>query len=85
VHLNLSDNQMGAGGAERLAGVLPSTPASLSAPPAPSASSLAGVLPQCAALAHLNLGGNGIDNVLYNGEERLRASWLGQASGLVLV
>jgi hypothetical protein len=32
-------------------------------------------------LAHLDLGSNGIEAV---GEGRLRASWCGQASGLVL-
>ena len=68
------------------------TPARLSAPASPIC--LAGVLPQCAALAHLNLDDNqigdsraesfagelGINSV---GEEKLRASWHGQASGLV--
>jgi hypothetical protein len=39
------------------------------------------VLAQCVALAHLNLGGNDIGAV---GQGRLRASWRGQASGLVL-
>jgi Ran GTPase-activating protein (RanGAP) involved in mRNA processing and transport len=57
-HLDLSWNQIGTGGAERLAGVLT----------------------QCTALAHLNLGGNRIGTV---GEGRLRASWRGQASGLI--
>ena len=87
VHLNLSGNWIHDAGTE----------------------SLAGVLGQCAALAHLNLSGiikwtqvgqkvlqecwgsaqrwftsisaNDIGTV---GEERLRASWCGQASGLVL-
>ncbi len=45
------------------------------------AESFAGVLAQCTALAHLNLNCNQIDAV---GKERLRASWRGQASGLVL-
>jgi Ran GTPase-activating protein (RanGAP) involved in mRNA processing and transport len=45
------------------------------------AESLAGVLAQCAALAHLNLCANDIGTV---GRGRLRASWGGQASGLVL-
>jgi hypothetical protein len=40
----------------------------------------AGVLGQCPALAHLNLHYNDIGTV---GEGRLRASWRGQASGLV--
>jgi hypothetical protein len=38
------------------------------------------VLGQCTALAHLNLSGNLIAAV---GEGGLRASWCGQASGLV--
>ena len=42
---------------------------------------LAGDLAQCTALAHLNFCGNWIGTV---GEGRLRASWRGQASGLVL-
>jgi hypothetical protein len=40
-----------------------------------------GVLPQCAALTHLNLRWNDIEAV---GKGKLRASWLGQATGLVL-
>ncbi len=43
--------------------------------------SLAGVLGQCAALANLNLGCNGIAAV---GKGRLRGSWRGQAIGLLL-
>jgi hypothetical protein len=39
------------------------------------------VLGQCPALAYLNLQSNGIEAV---GKGRLRASWRGQASGLVL-
>jgi len=39
------------------------------------------VLAQCASLAHLDLQDNDIDAV---GEGRLRASWRGQASGLLL-
>ena len=42
---------------------------------------LAGVLGQCAALAHLNLCGNGIGTVEGG---RLRASWCDQVSGLLL-
>ena len=42
--------------------------------------SLAAVLGQCRELVHLNLSGNDIKEV---GKERLRASWRGQASGLV--
>ncbi len=42
---------------------------------------LAGVLAQCIALAYLDLGYNQIGAV---GEERLRASWRGEASGLFL-
>jgi len=45
------------------------------------AESLAGVLAQCAALAHLNIRFNGIESVR---KGRLRAWLLGQASGLVL-
>ena len=45
------------------------------------AESFAGVLAQCAALAHLDLRGNDIGAV---GGGRVRASWRGQASGLVL-
>jgi Ran GTPase-activating protein (RanGAP) involved in mRNA processing and transport len=45
------------------------------------AEKLAGVLGQCPALAHLDLRFNHIGTV---GEGRLRASWRGQASGLVL-
>jgi Ran GTPase-activating protein (RanGAP) involved in mRNA processing and transport len=45
------------------------------------AQSLAGVLGQCPALAHLNLCANDIGTV---GRGRIRASWRGQASGLVL-
>jgi hypothetical protein len=39
------------------------------------------VLAQCIALAYLDLGYNQIGAV---GEERLRASWRGEASGLFL-
>jgi hypothetical protein len=39
------------------------------------------VLAQCPTLAHLNLGANEIGT---NGEGGLRASWRGQASGLLL-
>ena len=45
------------------------------------ASCFAGVLAQCPALAHLELWYNDIGTV---GRERLRASWRGQAAGLVL-
>jgi Ran GTPase-activating protein (RanGAP) involved in mRNA processing and transport len=45
------------------------------------AESFAGVLEQCPALAHLNFQDNGIEDVR---KGRLRASWRGQASGLVL-
>ena len=45
------------------------------------AESLAGVLGQCPALAHLHIHGNGIEAV---GKGRLQASWRGQASGLIL-
>jgi len=43
------------------------------------ADSLAGVLAQCPALAHLDLSGNDIE-----AGGGLRASWRGQASGLLL-
>jgi len=43
--------------------------------------SFARVLGQCALLAHLNLGCNGIGQA---GGGRLRASWRGHASGLLL-
>jgi hypothetical protein len=39
------------------------------------------VLAQCPALAHLDIRGNKIGTV---GRGRLGASWLGQASGLLL-
>jgi hypothetical protein len=39
------------------------------------------VLGHCRELVHLDLSGNQIANA---GKRRLRASWLGQASGLVL-
>ena len=42
-----------------------------------------GVLGQCAALAHLNLSYNSID-IWGEVAERLRASWRGQASALLL-
>ncbi len=45
------------------------------------AESFAGVLGQCAALAHLDLNGNNIDAVE---EGRIRASWCGQVSALAL-
>ena len=87
-HLDLSGNSVfGAAGAKRLAGVLVQcrelVHLNLSGNqigPA-GADSLAGVLGQCAALAHLNLSGNDIGTV---GRGRLRASWCGQASGLLL-
>ena len=43
--------------------------------------SIAEVLGQCPALVHLDLEFNEIEA---EGAERLRASWLGEASGLVL-
>jgi hypothetical protein len=86
-HLDLSGNYIGAGGAERLAGVLAQCPALAhlnlcdNSIGNAGAGSLAGVLAQCAALAHLDLRHNNIGAV---GGRRLRASWCGQASGLVL-
>jgi len=86
-HLDLSLNQIGPAGAERLAGVLGQCAElahlDLSANqigPA-GAESLAGELAQCTALAHLDLSYNAIGTA---GQGRLRASWRGQASGLVL-
>jgi hypothetical protein len=86
-HLDLCANRIGPAGAERLAGVLAQCAAlahldlyNNQIGPA-GAESLAGVLAQCPALAHLNLRANGIGTV---GEGRLRSSWRGQASGLVL-
>jgi Ran GTPase-activating protein (RanGAP) involved in mRNA processing and transport len=87
VHLDLSDNEMGAAGAASLAGVLAHCPAlahlnlSGNSFGAAGAERLAGVLAQCTALVHLNLNYNQIGTIL---EVRLRASWRGQASGLVL-
>ena len=48
---------------------------------AAGAERFAGVLAQCTMLAHLNLCGNSIGTV---GKGGIRASWRGQASGLVL-
>jgi Ran GTPase-activating protein (RanGAP) involved in mRNA processing and transport len=86
-HLDLSYNQIGPAGAERLAGVLAQCAALAHLDlihnhiGTAGAESLAGELAQCTALAHLDLSGNRISTV---GEGRLRASWRGQASGLVL-
>jgi Ran GTPase-activating protein (RanGAP) involved in mRNA processing and transport len=86
-HLNLSGCWIFDDGAEELAGVLGQCPAlahldlSYNGIGPAGAESLAGVLAQCTALAHLNLRGNNIGTV---GEGRLRVSWRGQASGLVL-
>jgi Ran GTPase-activating protein (RanGAP) involved in mRNA processing and transport len=86
-HLDLSSNWITAAGAESLAGVLPQCAAlahlhlfANQIGPA-GAGRLAGVLAQCAALAHLDLRANYIGTV---GKQRLRASWCGQATGLVL-
>jgi hypothetical protein len=87
VHLDLRENQIGPAGAERLAGVLGQCAALahlnlLDNQIGPAgAKCLANVLGQCPALAHLDLSWNQIGTV---GEGRLRASWRGQASGLVL-
>jgi hypothetical protein len=86
--LNLGYNRIGPAGAERLAGVLGQCPAlahldlSYNDIGAAGAESLAGVLAQCTALAHLDLQYNGIGTV---GKGRLRASWRGQATGIVFV
>ena len=76
-----------AGGAESLAGVLAQFPAltqlNLSGNeigPA-GAKSFAGVLAQCPALTHLDLSKNEIGTVA---EERLQASWRGEASCFLL-
>jgi Ran GTPase-activating protein (RanGAP) involved in mRNA processing and transport len=87
VHLNLCENGIEEAVAEILAGVLAQCPALASLDLCYNyigpggAESLAGVLGQCTALAHLNLWSNEIGTV---GKGRLRASWRGQSSGLVL-
>jgi len=86
-HLILSYNDIGPVGAASFAGVLAQCTAlahldlygNLSGKA--GADSLAGVMGQCTVLAHLDLGSNAIEGV---GEWMLRASWCGQASGLVL-
>ena len=87
-HLDLSLNSdFRAAGAERLAGVLGQCRELVHLNLCNNnigsgrAERLAGVLPQCPALAHLDLSWNDIGTV---GELRLRASWRGQASGLVV-
>ena len=88
-HLDLSglNNQIGDAGAESLSGVLAHCAALVHLNlcsnfiGAGGAERLAGVLAQCTALAHLDLSDNNIGNA---GKGRLRASWRGQASGLVL-
>jgi len=86
-HLNLGINGIGPAGAESLAGVLGQCAALVHLDvifnqigPA-GAERLAAVLGQCPALAHLDIRGNKIGTV---GEGRLRASWRGEASGLLL-
>ncbi len=80
-------NEIGAGGAETLAGVLGQCAALVhlnlwnNRIGAAGTESLAGVLGQCPALAYLFLRGNDIKAVW---KRRLRASWCGQASGLLL-
>ncbi len=84
-HLNLSGNSFGPNGAESLAGVLAQCTAlthlnlGSNQIGQAGAASLAGVLAQCPALAHLDLSGNDIE-----AGGGLRASWRGQASGLLL-
>ncbi len=86
-HLDLSSNDIGTAGAESLGGVLPQCRALASLKLAwnwignEGAERLAEVLGQCPALVHLDLEFNEIEA---EGAERLRASWLGEASGLVL-
>jgi hypothetical protein len=77
--------------AEKLAGVLAQCPALAHLDlshnynfGAAGAERLAEVLGQCRELLHLNLGHNNINGIGTVGEGRLRASWRGQASGLVL-
>jgi Ran GTPase-activating protein (RanGAP) involved in mRNA processing and transport len=86
-HLNICGNFIGNAGAKWLAGVLGQCTAltqldlSYNDIGDSGAESLAGVLGQCASLAHLDLWYNKYSAVL---EGRLRASWRGQASGLIL-
>ena len=86
-HLDLSSNDIGASGADSLAGVLVQCRALTYLLLAwnwignEGAERLAEVLGQCPALVHLDLEFNEIEA---EGAERLRASWLGEASGLVL-
>ncbi len=86
-YLNLGYDNIGDSGAERLAGVLGQCAALAhlnlynNQIGEAGAERLAGALPQCAALTHLDLSYNKIGIV---GEGMLRASWRGQASGLVL-
>ena len=86
-HLDLSSNDIGTAGAESLGGVLPQCRALASLKLAwnwignEGAERLAEVLGRCPALVHLDLEFNAIEA---GGAERLRASWLGEASGLVL-
>jgi hypothetical protein len=74
VHLNLSENYIGTGGAKSLAGVL----AQRTALAAGGAGRLAGVLAQCPALAHLDLNSNDLG---IPGAERL-AGGLAQCTAL---
>jgi Ran GTPase-activating protein (RanGAP) involved in mRNA processing and transport len=84
-HLNLSYNTLRDAGAESLAGMLAQCTAlahlnlRCNEIGQAGAESFAGVLAQCPALAHLDLSGNDIE-----AGGGLRASWRGQASGLLL-
>ena len=93
-HLDLSGNYIAPDGAESLARVLGQCPAlahlnlrsnrigkGRTGPTDDGANSLAGVLGQCTALAHLDLSDNELGVV---GRGKVRASWGGQASGLLL-
>jgi hypothetical protein len=84
-HLDLGNNQILPAGTERLAGLQSATLAHFFLGTNQigdnGAEFLAAVLGQCTALAHLDLCDNDIGTV---GRGRLRASWRGQASGLVL-
>jgi hypothetical protein len=85
--LNLCGNQIDDAGATSLAGVMGQCTALVHLDLCGNqigtggACSFAGVLAQCPALAHLNLRYNQIGS---DAAERLRASWCGQQSGLLL-
>ncbi len=86
-HLDLKSNAIRDHGAGRIAGVLGRCAALAHLDLSDNeigdagAESLAEVLAQCTALAHLDLCDN---RIVTSGAGRLRASWCGQASGLLL-